>query len=204
MDNRFQSDNVENGGMFSAEKINQISQYPAINSGSWSISMAPTVNSGLKISRNAWLTHTEPWISTTFLPGTNCQPSQSILHNKLRVFDRSHKGVINKEDVRDTTTRFFLANQPSSGPMRWSHAFINTIWSKPTIKISISDWSMDFSSRNFPKIPCQSCTNWGKLSSNFGIEWSFRYMSTLSHLDLCSAKASSFKGPMMPSTQPRS
>ena len=37
-----------------------------------------------------------------------------------RVFDRAHKGVISQDDVRDTTTRFFLANQPAAGPMRWS------------------------------------------------------------------------------------
>ena len=50
------------------------------------------------------------WIRTISI----CQ----VLLLCLRVFDRTHKGVITKDDVRDTTTRFFLANQPASGPMR--------------------------------------------------------------------------------------
>ena len=39
-------------------------------------------------------------------------------HPQLRVFDRTHKGVITQEDVRDTTTRLFLSNQPGAGSMR--------------------------------------------------------------------------------------
>lgn len=31
------------------------------------------------------------------------------------MFDRQHKGIISQEDVRDTTTRLFLANNPAGG-----------------------------------------------------------------------------------------
>lgn len=35
-----------------------------------------------------------------------------------RVFDRSHKGVITQDDVRDTASRLFLANNQGTTPMR--------------------------------------------------------------------------------------
>jgi hypothetical protein len=38
----------------------------------------------------------------------------------IRVFDRSRKGLITQDDVRDTTSRLFLANQSQTNPsMRW-------------------------------------------------------------------------------------
>ena len=38
-----------------------------------------------------------------------------------RVFDRSRRGVITAEDIRDTATRLFLVNNPPQNPsMRWS------------------------------------------------------------------------------------
>ena len=37
-----------------------------------------------------------------------------------RVFDRSRRGVITAEDIRDTATRLFLINTPPQNPsMRW-------------------------------------------------------------------------------------
>lgn len=45
MDNRFQGpDSVENGGMFSREKIQQITQYPLPHAGNWSLSTARTAS----------------------------------------------------------------------------------------------------------------------------------------------------------------
>ena len=50
MDNRFQgADTVENGGMFSRDKINQITQYPSPYLDSWCPSTAPTASCDRRI-----------------------------------------------------------------------------------------------------------------------------------------------------------
>lgn len=54
MDNRFHGpDSVENGGMFSREKIQQITQYFIPHAGSWSPFTAPMENCARRTLRGA-------------------------------------------------------------------------------------------------------------------------------------------------------
>jgi hypothetical protein len=55
MDNRFQGgETIENGGMFTREKINQITQYSPIYLGSSFLSTETMVSWDRKISLDAW------------------------------------------------------------------------------------------------------------------------------------------------------